>query len=408
MMRLATLTILSVVLATVGSAADWTRFRGPNGAGISDATTVPVQWGKDDYNWVADLPGPGHSSPVIFGSSLYVTCCDESASERSLICLDTQSGIIRWSHDVSFSAYKKHKNNSFASGTPCVDEKHVYVLWQSREASPLMALNHDGTLVWSIDLGPYLHGQGGATSPIVFGDMVVLSNDQKDPSFLLAVDRNTGKERWRIPRQGKRACYSTPCIRTSGAQNEIVFTHCYEGIIGVNPATGKQNWHIDVFGRSSQRALGSPVLAGDLVIATSGAVGGDRQLVAVRPARGSLTETTEVYRTTRQTPHVPTPLVFNGRLFLVSDQGIASCLDAATGEEVWKARLGGNYFSSPVCVAARIYCVDLDGDIRVFAAADEFKLLGTSSLGETSRATPAVSNGVLFLRTESRVFSVGG
>lgn len=405
------LVLISTLLCILQSAAadNWTRFRGPNGAGISSAASVPAKWTNADYNWVADLPGKGHSSPVVWSDSLFVTCCDEDTSTRRLVCLNTRDGEVRWTSEFDFASYKKHKNNSFASSTPCVDQDHVYVAWHSKKSSSLIAFDHDGNKVWAYDLGPYLHGQGGATSPIVYKDLVVLANDQKQPSYLLAVDRMTGKERWKIPREGKRACYATPCVRPTDSGDELIFTHCYEGIIGVNPRNGEQNWHIDVFGRTSQRALGSPVLADDLVIATSGAVGGDRQLVAVKATSSVAgSDVTEAWRTTRQTPHVPTPLVYKDWLFMVSDQGIASCLDKATGDVVWKERLGGNFFGSPICVNGAVYCVDLDGNVVVFSAADEFRLLGKTALGEGSKATPAVAGGVMYLRSESKVFSIGG
>ncbi|MDG2129125.1 MAG: PQQ-binding-like beta-propeller repeat protein [Fuerstiella sp.] len=397
-------------LFVTAQARDWPRFRGPNGAGISDATTVPTEWTVADYNWQLNLQGRGHSSPVIQDGRLFVTSCDEESATRRLHCVNTDDGSPIWTREFEFVSHKKHKNNSFASSTPCVDKDHVYVVWHSRQSSPLLAFDHQGNRIWEYDLGPYLHGQGGATSPIVYDDLVILANDQKDPSFLLAVDRMTGQERWKIPREGKRACYGTPCVLDSGTRPaEVVFTHCFEGITGVDPRTGQQTWHIDVFGRAPQRALGSPVLADDLVIATSGGIGGDRQLVAVRPSgSGVSVETTEAYRTKRQTPHVPTPIVYKDWLFMWSDQGIASCLDKSTGEVIWQERVGGNYFSSPICIDGKLYCADLDGKVVVIAAADKYTLLARNDLGEPTKATPAVSSGTLFLRTESQLYSLGG
>lgn len=402
--------IVLASLFTVAHAQEWPRFRGPNGSGISDARSVPVEWTDSDYNWTIDLRGRGHSSPVIRGEQLYVTSCDEESGTRHLQCIDTRDGTTVWTKDFEFKSYKKHKNNSFASSTPCVDENHVYTVWHSKQSSPLIAFDHGGNRIWTYELGPYLHGQGGATSPIVYDDLVILANDQQEPSFLVAVDSMTGEERWKISREGSRACYGTPCVfnpRTRPA--EIVFTHCFEGITGVDPKTGQQTWHIDVFGRAPQRALGSPVLADDLVIATSGGIGGDRQLVAVRPTgAGTSIETTEVYRTKRQTPHVPTPIVYKDWLFMWSDQGIASCLNKSTGEVIWQQRIGGNYFSSPICIDGKLYCVDLDGKVVVIAASDEYAVLARNDLGQPTKATPAVSNGTLYLRTESRLYSLGG
>lgn len=391
-------------------AQEWTRFRGPNGTGISDAEAIPAEWSKDDYNWTISLPGKGHSSPVIWGQRLFVTACDEEQETRHLLCIDTTDGRVLWDNELKFQIYKKHKNNSFASSTPCVDERHIYVVWHSKTSSPLKAFDHNGNEAWTYELGSYLHGQGGATSPIVYGDMVVLANDQKSPSFLLAVDRSTGKEIWKTDREGKRACYATPCVfKPKDRAAELIFSHCYEGIVGVDPKTGQQNWHIDVFGRASQRALGSPVVTDELVMATSGGVGGERQLVAVRPVNtGSTVDTTEAWRTNKQTPHVPTPVVYKDWLFLWSDQGIVSCLDKATGDSIWKQRVGGNYFGSPVCVGGRLYCMDLDGNVAVIAASDNYKLFGKTALGEGTKATPSVSDGVMYLRTESQLFSLGG
>lgn len=391
-------------------AENWNRFRGPNGTGISSATTIPVEWTDNDYNWTVTLPGKGHASPVTWGPRVFVASADQENKTRALQCLDVSTGRELWRNDIPFELYRLQKNNSFASSTPAVDSDHVYILWHSRVASPLIAYDHSGQKVWEVDLGPYLHGQGGATSPITSGDLVIVSNDHREDSFLLAVDRLTGQERWRIPREGKRACYGTPCIhQPDDRPAEVIFSHCYEGIIGVDLKTGHQNWHIDVFGRASQRALGSPIVAGDLVIASSGGIGGERQVVAVRPQQsGSQVRAEEAYRLIRQAPHVPTPLAYRNWLFLWSDAGIATCADRDSGRVIWQKRIGGNFFSSPICIDGKLYCVDLDGDVVVIAAADSYELLGRNSLGFPSRATPAVSNGTLLIRTESRLFSIGG
>lgn len=401
---------LALSIAEPAVADEWNRFRGPNGRGVSNATTVPVEWTNKDYNWAVDLPGVGHSSPIVWGDLLFVTSAGDKAKTRTLQCLNVSEGKEVWRKDISFEPYKQQKNNSFASSTPTADEDHVYVLWHSKVSSPLIAYNHAGDKVWEYDLGPYLHGQGGATSPIVYQDIVLVAHDHKADSFLVAVDRMSGKEHWKIPREGKRACYGTPCVNTpKDRPAEVVFSHCYEGIVGVDPKTGSQNWHIDVFGRASQRALGSPVIAGDLVVASSGGVGGERQVVVVKPQLADKKVTVEeTYRVIRQAPHVPTPLVYNAWMFLWSDGGIATCVERDSGKVVWQKRVGGNYYSSPICINGNIYCVDLDGEVVVIAASDEYELLARNSLGSPSRATPAVANGALIIRTESQVISIGG
>lgn len=406
----AAVSLAALSISCAATAEEWNRFRGPNGAGVSDATTVPTEWTDNDYNWNIDLPGKGHSSPVAWGDKIFVTSADEKSKTRTLQCFDVADGEEVWRKDISFEPYKQQKNNSYASSTPTTDADHVYVLWHSKVASPLIAYDHKGEKVWKYDLGPYLHGQGGATSPIVYQDIVLAAHDHKNDSFLVAVDRMTGKERWKIPREGKRACYGTPCINSpEDRPAEIIFSHCYEGIIGVAPKTGHQNWHIDVFGRASQRALGSPIIAGNLVVASSGGVGGERQVVVVSPQLfGEKVQVKEAYRVVRQAPHVPTPLVYQDWMFLWSDTGIATCVERDSGKVVWQKRIGGNYYSSPICIDGKLYCVDLDGEVVVIAASDNYELLARNSLGHPSRATPAVSNGALIIRTESQVISIGG
>jgi outer membrane protein assembly factor BamB len=402
--------VLILCRSEAAHSQEWTRFRGPNGSGISDAKTVPIEWTSTDANWTARLPGRGHSSPVVWGDLLFVTSANEKAKTRSLICIDTKDGSSKWAKESNYQTYRKHKNNSFASSTPAVDADHVYVLWHSKQATPLIAFDHAGNKVWEYDLGPYLHGQGGAASPIVYKDMVVVAHDHKNDSFLLAVNRKTGKEQWKIPRAGKRACYTTPCIFTpSDRPEEIVFSHCFEGIIGVDPSTGKTNWHIDVFGRASQRALGSPVVTDKLIVASSGGVGGNKQVVAVSPTKDAdAVSVAEAFRVKRQAPHVPTPLIFRDWIFLWSDSGIVSCLVRDTGKIVWQERIGGNFYSSPVCIDGKLYCISLDGEVVVLKASSEFELLARNEMGQPTKATPAVSGGVLYVRTESEVISIGG
>ncbi len=415
-MRVFSFRISLVVLLIVGlqtaptNAENWTRFRGSNGAGISLATTVPVSWDLDSIRWKAELPGEGHSSPVIWEDRLYVTSADLETGTRYLICLHSRTGKQHWLQEFPLVKYKKHSNNSFASSTPTVDEEFVYVLWQSPEKSSLTALTHEGKQAWSTDLGPYKHGQGGATSPVLFEDLVVISNDHGAGSFLAAYDRKTGNQRWKLPRQGKRACYSSPCIYQPENQSpELIFSHCFEGVTGVDPKTGQQKWMIDVFGRFPQRAVVSPFVANGLIITGSGARGGERNIVAIRPPKDSKTKPEESFRASKTgTPHVPTPLAYQDWLFLWGDNGIVSCLELATGKTLWQKRVGGNYFASPICIDGKLYGVDWEGTVVVLKASDQFEELARNELGQPTKASPAVAGGILFVRTESHVFAIGG
>ena len=392
------------------TAQEWTRFRGYNGSGVSEATTIPAQWSDDDYNWKIKLPGGGHSSPVIWGDRLFITSADPDKGLRYLLCINTANGSTEWTREYNFTPFKKHSGNSYATTTPVVDSDRVYVLWQARDGSSLDALDHDGNPVWQHDMGTYKSGHGTGSSPIVYKDMIIVDNDHDAESFLVAVDSATGVVRWQLPRIGDRACYSTPCVfEPKDRDAEIIFTHSFRGITGVDAAKGTKNWEIDVFGTHKQRAVGSPVIYNDLVIGSSGFTTAEKNVVAVRPTQTTTGhQVKEVYRLNRQVPHVPTPLVYGDRLFLWTDTGIVSCVDVSNGKQIWQKRIGGTYFGSPVCIGGRLYCIDRDGVVNVVAAADKFEQLASNELGETCRSTPAASDGVMYLRTHSQLFSIGG
>jgi len=409
------LIVCASLLMPTASRADgeWPRFRGPNGSGVSTATTVPTEWGDDDFNWKVELPGAGHSSPVVWGERIYLMSADEETGTRYVLCLGVDDGRVLWSQEFPDVTHKKHNQNSFASGTPAVDEHHVYVNWATPESNSMVALTHEGEIAWRTELGKYQSGHGSGCSPIVYDELLVFSNEQPGAPALLALDRMTGQLRWSVDREPAKASYSTPCVfHDADGREELIFTSWKHGITSIDPASGAENWQIDVFGRDdaeTRRSIGSPVVGDDFVVGTTGFVAGKKYLATVRPHHES-TETTveELYRTERAVPHVPTPLVKGNRLFLWDDKGIVTCLDATSGETVWQKRVGGNYWGSPVCAGDYLYAIDGDGTVVVLAASDEYRLVARNSLGESSRSTPAVAHGTMFLRTFSHLYSLGG
>lgn len=421
--------ILLLVLLPSGAVGDegpWARFRGPHGAGLSGATTVPATWNQDDYNWKVELPGTGHGSPVVWGNRIFLTCGDPDTARRTILCLDVADGHVLWRRDYPSKTYRQHRDNGYATATPAVDAHGVVTTWSTPEEVILLALDLDGGEVWRRGLGPFVGPHGSGTSPIIVEDLVVLANDQEDPrllarllgrkepadepgkSFLVAVDRGTGATRWEVPRRTTLAAYSTPCLRQSdGGLPELIFTSTSHGVTAVDPATGRVHWEKDdVF---SDRCVGSPVSAAGLVIAGFGNGARGTRYVAVRP--GSQAEGREpvlAYDVTRSVPLVPTPLVKDGRLFLWADDGVVTCMEVSTGEVIWRNRVGGDFYGSPVCISDRLYCIAKNGEVVVLAASAKYEVLARVPLGEPSYATPAVSNGVIYLRTRSHLFSLGG
>jgi len=408
---LAVTALLHGLLATTSlNAQEWTRFRGPNGTGVSDAQGIPESWTEADYNWRVALPGSGHSSPVIWGDKVFVTSADPVSGTRWLICLKAADGSQQWKKEFSAAAHPVHSQNSLASSTPAVDENHVYFVWATPSEYTMAALDHAGKSVWRVDLGPFSSQHGFGASPIVYQDMVVLGNEQDGESSLLALDCRTGATRWKTPRKPSVTAYSTPCVFNPDKDSpELIFNSQSHGISSVNPASGKVNWEIPVFAR---RSVSSPLIVAGLAMGTCGEGKGDNTMVAVRlPKAGSQKDAqpTVAYEIDKTSaPYVPT-LIANGNLvFLWSDRGVVTCIDAPTGKVYWRERVGGNYSGSPIRVRDRLYCVSSDGEAVVLAAAEKYKLIARMPLGETCRSTPAVSGGRLYLRTVSHLISLGG
>jgi outer membrane protein assembly factor BamB len=390
-------------------AQEWVRFRGPNGAGQSDATTIPAAWTADEVLWKVELPGKGNSSPVLWGDRIFLTSADVADGTRHVLCLSARDGRILWQRDYPAATYPVHQQNTFASSTPVADAKRVYCAWATPEELTLLAFDHEGNELWRLPLGAFTSQHGFAASPLVYKNLVILPNDQDGDSFLVAVDGASGTIRWKIPRPvlvEQNASYSAPCIRQrAGHPDELIVVGRSQGIASLDPTSGSTHWDVKSLER---RPVGSPILFEDMILAACGDGAGNNAVVAIQPPADGDAEPKEVYRIDRTlAPYVPTMVAHGKLVFLWNDRGIASCIDGATGKIHWRQRIGGNYFSSPVRVADRIYGVSVDGEVVCLSASQEFQELGRSALGETTRATPAVAGGRMFLRTESHLLAVG-
>lgn len=391
------------------SAQEWTQFRGPNATGISKATTIPTAYTPEAANWKIELPGVGHSSPVIWGDHLYVTSVEEAEGKRYLHCINTATGKPFWTRTYDYSKYTHHQYNNAAAGTAAVDADGVYFTWTSPDSHLVLALDHQGNERWRQDLGKHQSQHGGASSPVLYQDLVIVRNENDQggpPSSVVALDRKTGKIRWSRPCGSKSVSYSLPVIyRPRGGDPELILASQADGIVSLNPLSGELNWQAPKIFR--QRTVATPALAGDLIFASAGNGAGERQGVAIVP--GGKDRAPEVkYQMVRGVPYVPCAIVLGEHMFLWKDDGIVSCLKAATGDVVWSERVGGNYFGSPVCVNGKLYAMSAQGDLVVLEASDQFKLVSRSPLGELSHSTPAVSGGVMYLRTQRHLISLGG
>ena len=404
--------LMCLFLAPRLAAQEWTRFRGPNGSGVSSAATIPAVWTEQDENWRVKLPGIGHSSPVLWGNRVFLTAAQEDPdgrrATRIVLCLDATDGSRRWRRNYATLRHGRHKLNSLASSTPAVDDRQLYLCWVTADQLVATALDHQGNERWQVNLGDFITSHGYGMSPIVCQDVVIVANDQQSASSLIGLDRHTGKFRWRVSRDTK-VTYSTPCLyrRTDGIQ-EIIFTNWRHGITAVDPATGETNWEISVFQQKTlETAIASPFVAGNLIFATCGYLGRGMHTVAVRLNEATPPEAMEVLRIERGAPLTTTPLVYKGLLFLWSDSGITTCADGTTGQILWRKRVGGNFYGSPVGVANRVYCLSAEGEAIVLAASETPPLVTRVPLGEGSHSTPAVARGKMYLRTFSHLISIG-
>jgi outer membrane protein assembly factor BamB len=390
------------------SGENWSRFRGPDGAGQSENSTIPSAWTEDDYLWRVELPGIGHSSPVVWENQVIVSSALQTGSKKITQSLRATDGSLLWETRLQAGPYTLGRSTSFDTASPTVDEERVYLTWVSEDRFHVASLDrHTGEELWRRDLGSFKAQHGPGASPIRFEDLLIVPNDQSGPSSALALDPKTGETRWRVDRRTVKTAYSTPAIyRPDSGVAQLILASTAHGISSLDPTTGRLNWELpDVFG--TIRVTGSPVVAGGLIFGQCGSGGSGKGMVAVRPPNGATGKPAEVaYQVEGSIPYVPTPVASGNWLFLWSDSGIVSCIDSRTGERVWRERVGGNYFGSPVRVGDRICCISREGEVVVLAAKPEFQLLGRVDLQEPSHSTPAVADGVIYLRTFSNLMAL--
>ncbi|MBC9866550.1 MAG: PQQ-binding-like beta-propeller repeat protein [Opitutae bacterium] len=385
------------------------RFRGADGSGIYTAKNLLLSWNDNDYLWTLQLPGDGHSSPIAWRDQIYVTSTDRGNPRLILLCLDSRSGQEIWRSSFTSAAHRLHRLSSYATSTPAVDRYHVYMVWSNHGHFNIAALDHAGKEVWRRDLGTRVTSHGGETSPIVLDDMVIVTNDSRGPSSIHALDRMTGETLWKRERPNEpkgKASYCTPLVyRTARGDEQLIFNSTSSGMTALNPENGEVLWAMPHL--FPDRTILSPVRIGEYIFASCGSGTGGATLTAVLPPTRAGAEPEIAYEIRKSAPYVPTPVGLGDRLFMVNDGGIATCIDAPSGEEIWKAKLGDSFFSSPIRVDDRIYAVSRRADVVVFRASDAFEILGRTLINQDCHATPIVHQGNLYLRTVSHLYCIG-
>ncbi len=385
--------------------AEWPRLRGPDGTGVVEAPGLPTDFGQGSVLWTRDLGGAGHSSPVAREGKVFLTLIPSGQEEnREVICVSAETGEVEWRKAFPFKPYPQHSLNSYAASTATVDGGGVYVFWTEAGGSEALSLDLQGNLRWRTPLGAFEAQHGSGASPaLVSGVLVVPKENRAASSFLTGLDPKTGEELWKVSRPSERTPYVTPVVRTTGDGVEVVYSSTTFGLTGLDPKSGKERWKYNP--NFEQRCVGSPVIMGDAVFAATGQGGGGKESVAVQIGEGGAVK--ELYRVERGLPYVPTPLYHDGLLFLMSDGGILACHRATDGEALWRERVCGPVYSSPLCINGVLHLFGRQGEIVTVRASERFEKLAEASVEEEIRATPAVMGDRLYVRTMTRLICFG-
>jgi len=425
------------------SAADWPSFRGREASGINEKQNLPDTWNPatgENILWKTPIPGLAHSSPIIWGDTIYVTSAissragatfkpglygdgdasdDRSAQRWMLYAIDKQSGKIKWERTASQGEprNKRHIKSTYASASPATDGR-VVVAWFGSQG--IYAYDVDGGLRWSVDLGRIDMGAydipayewGPASSPIIWNGMVIVQCDTQADSFLLALNAETGETMWKTDRQ-ELPSWGTPTIVTTSAGPELI-TNASNFVRGYDPRTGKELWRL---GGSSKITAPTPIFADGLHIIASGRAP-ERPIFAVKPgsqgdltlANGSTENRQVAWSKTGRGSYMPTPIAYRGIVYVLGNNGILDTYESKSGEEIYRQRLpliGSGYSASPVAADGKLYLSSEDGEMLVVSAGATFKFIASSSMGETVMATPALSDGVMYVRGASTLFAIG-
>lgn len=394
-----------LLLALAANAADWPRWRGPNADGVAPGANPPVSWSQsDNVRWSHKLPGWGTSSPVVFGDKLFVTTESMEGGKRSLLtlCLDRHTGKELWRHDFGLGVEQRvHQKSNLAVNTPAVTADAVYVAFGN---SDIARYTHDGKLVWVTRymemFGDPKMAWGYGTSPVVLDDAILLPWDHhKGPCYLIGLDKQTGKVLWKVDRPIGTS-HATPLVVRHHGQTDILVSSKHR-LTAFDAATHTERWQFgEGEGPFNGEIVNSPVYGDGLVFFQ---LWRQTPIYAVR-LRGEGEPPEPVWVSRRTGPQEPSLLYYEGLLYAWMDIGVLTCLDARTGEEVYRQRIGGPSNSSPVAAAGRIYVSDNDGATYVIRAGRQFELLSTNRLGERITASPAVAGSDLYIRTDSHVY----
>lgn len=398
---------------------NWPQFRGPHANGKSDSKGLPISWSDSEHvKWKTPIHGKAWSCPVIFGDQVWVTTATKDGKKLSVIQLDRETGKIE-RDSLLFEVEAPqfcHDFNSYASPTPVIEEGRIYVTFGSPGTACVDTKT--GQKLWERRDFVCNHFRGAGSSPVLYKDLLIMDFDGSDNQFVVALDKKTGKTVWKTNRSidfqdlknGKpeadgdfRKAFSTPRIEMLNGKDTLISLGS-KALYAYEPLTGKELWRVEE--RKCHSGSAQPAVADGIIYSCMGFSRG--QLLAVKPgtSSGTLDESHVVWRGTRNVSLKPSVIVENGLLFMLDDGGIVSCLDAKTGDEIWRERVQGNYSASPLLADGRLYIFSEEGKASVLAAGREFKVLATNMMPDGIMSTPAIAGKALYVRTKTGLYRV--
>ncbi len=397
------LTLSNIITET--QAQNWPCWRGPNGDGTSTETNLPVEWdSNNNVVWKSKVPGVGYSSPIVWEDKLFTLTALKETQEKVLLCYNAKTGELLWQKTVVKSPFEaKHNDNSFASGTPATDGKLVYVSLLDGEEVVVTAYNFSGEKIWEQRPGTFSSPHGYSCSPVLYDDKVYINGNSQGDSFVAAMSQKNGQVIWKIPHPNAAHSFSTPIFREMDGKKQMIFCGNKQ-ILSYNPENGSGYWFIN---GPSEDFCSSPVYneKNDLLLISS--AWPQRHLLAIKPdGQGDVTESKVVWQTTKGAYYVPSPVCTDDYLFSTMTNGQVHCIEIVTGNTLWTENLGKQY-SSPVLANGLVYMPNDEGVITVIKPGPKFEMVAQNSIGERMNASPAISNGKIYLRGEQHIYCIG-
>lgn len=389
----------------ITQAQNWPCWRGPNGDGTSSETIVPLEWDSiTNVLWKSEVPGKGYSSPIIWEDKLFTLTALMETQEKVLLCYNAKTGELLWQKTVIKSPFEgKHNDNSYASGTPATDGKLVYVSVLDGEDVVVVAYNFSGEKIWEQRPGTFSSPHGYSCSPVLYDDKVYINGNSLGDSFVAALSQKDGQIIWKIPHPNAAHSFSTPIFREMAGKKQMIFCGNKE-IASYNPEDGSKYWYVN---GPSEDFCSSPVYNEKLGLLLISSAWPQRHLLAIKPdGLGDVTESKVVWQTTKGAYYVPSPVCTDDYLFSTMTNGQVHCIEIATGNTVWTEDLGKQY-SSPVLANGLVYMPNDEGVITVIKPGSKFEMVAQNSIGERMNASPAISNGKIFLRGDQHIYCIG-